>query len=196
MKSMYHYIGDAWKSPDEGYVGELRWSRLQEWRREGSITRIDRPTRLDRARALGYKAKQGIIVARVRTRRGGRRRSRYIRGRRTKKMGVHKTYTAKSTQRIAEERAARRFVNMEVLASYWVGEDGRWRWHEVILVDTNHPVIRSDSALNWLSNDRGRTFRGRTSAGRKGRGMREHGKGTEKTRPSKRSGFSYSKKGW
>ncbi|HIH69833.1 50S ribosomal protein L15e [Methermicoccus shengliensis] len=194
MRSMYHYIKEAWKRPNEGYLRELRWKRLQEWRRQGSIVRIERPTRLDRARALGYKAKQGIVVVRVKVRRGGRRRSRYVRGRKTKKMGVHKIYGAKSIQRIAEERAARKYVNMEVLGSYWVGEDGRWKWYEVILVDGNHPVIQADPALSWIAHDRGRAFRGRTSAGRKGRGMRKRGIGTEKNRPSKRSRRSYSKR--
>ena len=32
--------------------------------------RIEHPTRLDKARKLGYKAKQGFVVARTRVRRG------------------------------------------------------------------------------------------------------------------------------
>ena len=65
MRSFYSYIGDAWSSPREGYVGALRQDRLKAWRQESTVQKIERPTRLDRARALGYKAKQGIIVARV-----------------------------------------------------------------------------------------------------------------------------------
>ncbi len=186
MKSMYAYIRDAWKKPGESYVGELLWNRLQEWRLEPSVIRIERPTRLDRARNLGYKAKQGIIVARVKVRKGARRKSRYIRGRRTKRMGMHKITPGKSIQRIAEERAARKYPNMQVLNSYWAGEDGKHKWYETILVDPIHPVIKSDKNLNWICNpsQKGRAFRGRTSAGRKGRGMRRKGWGTEKTRPS------------
>jgi len=88
-------------------------------------------------------------------------------------MGVHKITPKKSLQRIAEERAARKFPNMEVLNSYWVGEDGRYKWFEVILVDPHHPVIRADKNLNWICHPshRGRAFRGKTSAGRKGRGL-------------------------
>ncbi|CVK32200.1 50S ribosomal protein L15e (modular protein) [Methanoculleus bourgensis] len=129
----------------------LLWERLQVWRREGSVVRIERPTRIDRARSLGYKAKQGIVVARVRVRRGGRRKPRYFRGRRTARMGMRRTTPAKSLQRIAEERASRKFPNMEALNSYWVGEDGRYRWFEVILVDGHHPSIRSDRNLAWLA---------------------------------------------
>jgi large subunit ribosomal protein L15e len=104
-------------------------------------------------------------------------------------MGVNRLTPAKSLKRIAEERASRRFPNMEVLNSYWVGEDGKQKYYEVILVDGHHPAIRSDAQLRWLVNSvhRGRAERGKTSAGRKGRGMRTRGKGTEKTRPSIRS---------
>jgi len=184
MKSMYSYIRDAWKTPKESYVDELMWYRLQDWRHQLSVTRIERPTRLDRARSLGYKAKQGIIVARVRVRRGGRRKSRPRGGRRTKHMGVNLITAGKSIQRIAEERAAKKFPNLAVLNSYWVGQDGKAKWYEVILVDPHHPSIINDKNLNWISNSVGRAFRGKTSAGRKGRGMRKRGRGTEKTRPS------------
>lgn len=184
MKSMYSYIRDAWKTPKESYVDELMWYRFQDWRRQLAVTRIERPTRLDRARSLGYKAKQGIIVARVRVRRGGRRKSRPRGGRRTKHMGVNLITAGKSIQRIADERAAKKFPNLEVLNSYWVGQDGKAKWYEVILVDPHHPSIINDKSLNWISNSVGRAFRGKTSAGRKGRGMRKRGRGTEKTRPS------------
>ncbi|MBP2029405.1 large subunit ribosomal protein L15e [Methanohalophilus levihalophilus] len=188
-KSFYAYIRDAWKDPDNTYVRDLRWERLQEWRRQGSVERVRRPTRIDRARSLGYKAKQGIVVARVRVRRGSLRKSRYIRGRRTQHMGKNKIVAEKSLQRIGEERAARKFPNMEVLNSYWVGEDGKLKWFEVILVDPSHPAIKNDKDLNWVCNSasQGRVFRGKTSAGRKGRGMRSKGTGTEKNRPSIRS---------
>ncbi|HDQ07824.1 MAG TPA: 50S ribosomal protein L15e [Methanoculleus sp.] len=188
-KSMYSYVREAWKKPDETEVKALLWNRMQQWRREGSVVRVERPTRIDRARTLGYRAKQGIIVARVKVRRGGRRKSRYIRGRRTARMGMSRITPGKSIQRIAEERASRKFVNMEVLNSYWVGEDGRSKYYEVILVDGHHPAIKNDRHLGWMSDpkQRGRAERGRTSAGRKGRGMRRRGKGTEHTRPSIRS---------
>ena len=186
---MYSYVREAWKHPDKSAVRTLLWERYQEWRREDSVVRIGRPTRIDRARSLGYRAKQGIALARVKVRRGGRRVSRYVRARRSHNMGVRRLTMAKSIQRIAEERASRKFPNMEVLNSYWVGEDGRQKWYEIILVDPHHPAIRSDKTLSWLcsSTQRGRAERGKTSAGRKGRGMRHRGIGTEKTRPSIRS---------
>jgi large subunit ribosomal protein L15e len=47
-----------------------------KWRSEPTILVIEKPTRLDRARTLGYKAKKGIVVVRVRVPRGGRKRHR------------------------------------------------------------------------------------------------------------------------
>lgn len=189
MRSFYGYIRDAWNSPSKSYVGRLRAQRMIAWRREMSVQRIERPTRLDRARALGYKAKQGVVLVRVRVRRGAMRKSRYERGRRTKHMAMHRQNPGKSLQRIAEERASRRFRNMEVLNSYWVGQDGRHKWFEVILVDPHHPAIKSDRDLGWIcgGSHRGRAERGKTSAGKKGRGLLRKGFGTEKTRPSIRA---------
>jgi large subunit ribosomal protein L15e len=188
-KSMYAYVREAWKKPAETGVKELQWERMQEWRREGSVVRLEHPTRIDRARNLGYKAKQGIAVVRVRIRRGGRRKPRYVRARRSARMGVNRITAGKSLQRIAEERASVKYPNMEVLNSYWVGQDGKQKWFEVILVDGHHPSVQADRNLAWMKGPahRGRAERGKTSAGRKGRGMMNRGKGTEKTRPSIRS---------
>ncbi|MBM2818374.1 MAG: ribosomal protein L15e, partial [Nitrosarchaeum sp.] len=51
---------------------EIR-ERVVQWRKENAIIRIDRPSRLQRARRLGYKAKQGIVVVRMRVGTGGMR---------------------------------------------------------------------------------------------------------------------------
>ena len=128
--------------------------RMKLWRRQPVIKRLERPTRPDRARSLGYKAKQGFVLVRVRIRRGGARKIRPSSGRRQKAMGVTKFTRAKSLQLIAEERAAKHYENLEVLNSYPVGSDGTNLWYEVILVDPYHPVIRSDPNLNWISGRR------------------------------------------
>ncbi|MCJ2519804.1 MAG: 50S ribosomal protein L15e [Candidatus Thermoplasmatota archaeon] len=194
-RSLYHYVREAWATPDESYVGELLRKRMIQWRRGSSMERLEKPTRIDRARALGYKAKQGFVIVRSRVRRGGLRKHTIKGGRKPKRKGISKITMAKSIQRIAEERAARRHPNLEVLNSYWVGEDGRYKYYEVILVDTHHPSIASDQAVNWLlrSANRGRVFRGITSAGKRGRGLRKKGKGAEKIRPSIRAHSSKGK---
>ncbi len=185
-RSMYHFVRDAWKDPDASYVKELQWRRMIEWRKGPSFQRVERPTRIDRARALGYKAKQGYVIVRARVRRGGLRKHTIKGGRRPKRKGLKKITMAKSIQRIAEERTAKRHPNLEVLNSYWVGEDGMSKYYEVILVDPHHPVIKSDPKISWIGNPphKRRVYRGLTSAGKKGRGLRKKGKGAEKIRPS------------
>ena len=147
---MYRYLAEAWKNPDRSYVKELMRQRAIRWRRQPTVVRIEKPTRLNRARELGYKAKQGFVVVRVRVRKGGLRRPRPRAGRRQKRMGVKKLTPAISIQRIAEQRAAKKYPNLKVLNSYWVWEDGRWKWYEVIMVDPNHPAIMNDPDVNWV----------------------------------------------
>lgn len=185
----YKYIAEAWSKPEKSYVDELMRERLIRWRRQPTTMRIEKPTRIDRARKLGYKAKQGFVIVRVRVRRGGLRKKRPRAGRRPKRMGVKKFKPAKSLRLIAEERAAKRFPNLEVLNSYWVGEDGRAKWFEIIMVDPNHPAIKTDNDINWICEKQHhrRVFRGLTSAGKKVRGLRNKGRGAEKVRPSRKA---------
>jgi large subunit ribosomal protein L15e len=173
----YKYIADAWARPQKSYVDDVMHQRLIEWRKQRVVTRIERPTRLDRARKMGYKAKQGFVLARIRVRRGGLRKQRPKAGRRPKRMGVKKFKPAKSLRLIAEERSARKFPNLEVLNSYWVGEDGRSKWFEVIMVDktvlSNQQRFQSlrgkreHENLMHLAKQKGRVHRGLTSAGKK-----------------------------
>jgi large subunit ribosomal protein L15e len=185
----YKYIAEAWKKPEKSFLKEIMRERLIQWRKQSVIGRIEKPTRLDKARKLGYKAKQGFVMVRVRVRRGGLRKVRPKAGRRPKRMGVKKFKPAKSLRLIAEERAARKFPNLETLNSYWVGEDGRSKWFEVIMVDPNHPAIKSDENINWIceKQHKRRVFRSLTSAGKKVRALRTRGRGSEKVRPSRKA---------
>ena len=70
---IYKYIRNVWKKPDRSYGSNLK-ERLIVWRKSDAIVRVEKPTRLDRARSLGYKAKKGYLIARVRLLRGGRQR--------------------------------------------------------------------------------------------------------------------------
>jgi len=185
----YKYMAKAWAKPEKSFVKELMRQRLIKWRKQSAIVRIEKPTRIDRARRLGYKAKQGFVVARVRVRRGGLRKKRPKAGRRPKRMGVKKYKPAKSMRLIGEERTAKKFPNLEVINSYWVAEDGRSKWFEIIMVDPHHPVIKADKEINWITQKqhRKRVFRGLTSAGKKIRGLRRKGRGAEKVRPSRKA---------
>jgi len=181
---LYQNLRELWKNPSDELEGVWR-QRILDWRKEDSTVRIERPTRLDRARSLGYKAKQGIILVRQRLPRGGRQRETIRKGRRSKHFGRRKI-VKKNYQWVAEERAAKKYPNCEVLNSYYVAEDGRYFWYEIILVDKAHPQIIADKNLGWLSQKQHtrRVFRGLTSAGRKSRALRGTGKGYEKARPS------------
>jgi len=185
--SAYRYMARSFQETlgDEG--AERRHERLLTWRREHTVTRLEHPTRLDRARAIGYRAKEGFFVVRVRVRRGGQRKRAIIAGRRPKHKGILRMTLAKSLRRIAEERAQKHYPNLEVLNSYWVGEDGKQKFYEIILVDADHPEILADPKINWIAApaQRGRAYRGLTSSGKEGRGLRWKGKGAERYRPSR-----------
>lgn len=171
---------------------EIARKRLQDFRAtKESVTVIERPTNLAAARSKGYKAKQGVVMVRVRIRKGSGGHARPSRGRRPKRMGVNKLTRRLNTQSMAEQRASRKHKNMEVLNSYWIGEDGKHKYYEVILLDPQHPSIQSDKAYNWVCapEQRGRVFRGKTHAGKVGRGIGrgKRGEGFEKNYPSLRA---------
>ena len=185
---MYKYVREIWKKPQEK-LGELWRERLIAWRREGATTRCEKPTRIDRARSLGYKAKKGFLVIRVKLIRGGHKRPMIKKGRRSanksQKLTLRKNY-----KQIAEERAQKTFLNLVVLNSYWVMRDGRFNWYEVIMVDPASKVIQSDNNINWICEKKHatRVFHGITSAGRKSRGLRSKSpKYASKARPSRRA---------
>jgi large subunit ribosomal protein L15e len=170
---VYKFVSDAWKRPGES-LGEAYKGKLVQWRQEPTINRIDRPTRLDRARALGYKAKQGFVVIRVRVPKGRRKRPAFKAGRRPKARGRFYPLN-KSKKVVAEQRATRKFPNMLVLNSYWVGEDGNHEWYECILLDRSHPAVKKDKDIGKFAGPqhRNRAMRGLTSAGKKSRGLRK-----------------------
>lgn len=152
---MYKYITEAFEKEYAERSPEFR-ARLTKWRKEPVVLRVERPTNLSRARSVGYKAKKGIIVARVRVGRGQRKRRHPMGGR---KPGKNIAYLSpgKSLQHQAEERAARRFSNFEVLNSYWTGQDGSYKYFEVVMQLWGNGMAS------------GRTFRGLTSAAKKHR---------------------------
>ncbi len=184
MKGAYHYIREAWKKPDTALLRE----RMIQWRKTNVIVKVDKPLRLDRARALGYKAKKGFVVARIRIKRGGRKRPTQKKGRRTKRM-TNKKVVKMNYKWIAEARVARKFPNLEVLNSYNIGKDGVHYFYEVILIDKQRPEIKNNKDTKWITShsNKNRVFRGLTSAGKKSRGLRnKHPE--NKNRPSVRAG--------
>jgi len=186
-QSAYRYMSRSFRLTQGPEGAALRHERLLTWRRETTVTRLEHPTRLDRARAIGWRAKRGFVLVRVRVRRGGQGHRAIIAGRRPKRKGILRMILAISLQRIAEERAQKHYPNLEVLNSYWVGEDGQQKFYEVVLVDPVAPEIISDPKIQWITSSvhKGRAYRGLTKAGKEGRGLRWKGKGAERMRPSR-----------
>ncbi len=173
MKSSYSYIRKTWKNPKKN-MGKAYREKLIDWRKSNVVVRLDKPTRLDRARALGYKAKVGFVIARIRIRRGGRKRPKPKGGRRSKRQTIRKTLKM-NYRWVAEQRCQKKFPNLEVLNSYWIGKDGINYFYEVILVDPSRPEIKKDKNIKWIisKKQRKRVLRGLTSAGKKSRGLRK-----------------------
>ncbi len=184
---LYKYLSQLNRTRPDELVSLQRERRIQ-WRKEPAISKINYPTNLLSARRLGYKNKQGFVLVRVRLKRGGKQRPSIRHGRRSAH-SRQRLVMAKSFQRIAEERANKKFHNLEVLNSYKVGKDGIYYWFEVIMLDPHHPVVINDPHVGWISSGKhyGRAYRGLTSAGKLGRGLRNKGQGAEKLRPSLRA---------
>src|SRR3989344_4031292 len=169
QKGFYHFIKQAWKKPDKTILRE----RMIEWRNSPNFARVEKPLRLDKARALGYKAKNCFVVVRAKLVRGGHKRPRPVRKRRSKRMHTRKNLTM-NYKWIAEQRVARKYPNLEVLNSYLIGKDGVHYFFEVICVDPEVPEIKSDKNLAWITSgkNRGRVMRCLTSSAKKARGLR------------------------
>lgn len=183
-KGFYHYIKQAWKKPDKKTLRE----RMIDWRKSKVLVKVEKPLRLDRARSLGYKAKKGFVIIRVRVKRGGHKRPRPNKGRKGKRLHTNKNLKM-SYRWIAEQRVEKKFKNLVVLNSYLLGKDGVNYFYEVICVDPERPEIKKDKNINWItdSTNKKRAMRGLTSAGKKSRGLRSKNP-MNKNRPSVRAG--------
>jgi len=126
----------------------LMRNRLVVWRRERSIEREERPIRLDRARQLGYRTKQGYIVLRVKVRRGGFQKPRPRAGRRPKASGVVRHKVNVSMKEEALNRVRRRYPNLQPLGAYPLADDSLYRWFEVVAIDSHHPAVVSDRNIS------------------------------------------------
>ena len=179
--ALYKYLRQNWQGDSSN---EAIRKKMITWRAEQATLKIDYPTRLDRARSLGYRAKQGIFIVRQRVSRGGHRKPFSGSGRRSAKYTTRKSLMV-NYQTIAEQRANDTYPNCEVLNSYEVGVDGRSYWFEIIMIDVSHPAIKADPVLKWICNEKGRAYRGLTSSAKRSRGLLNKGKGAEHLRPSR-----------
>jgi hypothetical protein len=73
LPSLLQYVEELWKRKQSDVLRFLLRVRCWEYRQLPGIVRLTRPSRPDKARRMGFKAKQGYVVYRVRVRRGGRK---------------------------------------------------------------------------------------------------------------------------
>lgn len=175
----YKYMEEVWRKKQSDVLRFLMRVRAWEYRQTNKITRVNRPTRTDKAHRLGYKAKQGYVIVRVGVRRGGRKRQNpkgTVLGK-PKHQGINQLKFERNLQSVAEEKVGRKFANLRVLNSYWINQDATMKYYEVILADPSHTKIRNDPRINWIVKPvhKHREMRGLTSAGRKSRGFRKSG---------------------
>ena len=194
----YKYLEEIWKKKQSDLMRFVLRMRTWEYRQLPAIHRCTRPSRPEKARKLGYKAKQGFVVYRVRIRRGGRKkpvRKGIINGK-PKSQGVIGLKIKKSLRAVAEQRVGKKLGNLRVLNSYWVGQDSTFKFFEVILVDPSHKAIRRDPKINWIARpvQKRRDERGLTSAGKKFRGLKQRGVSDNKNRPSRNA--NYKRRKW
>lgn len=182
-RGAYSYINESLRNTER----VQRQQRLIEWRASDAAVKVDKPLNLAKARMLGYKAKKGFVVIRIRLKRGGRQRPRHTHGRKSRKQHVIKILKM-NYKWISEIRAQNKYPNLEVLSSYPIGKDGKHYFFEVIMVDPEMPEIKNDRTINWICNpqNRDRALRGLTSSARKSRGLRTKSHDA-KVRPSMRA---------
>ncbi|KFD70628.1 hypothetical protein M514_09766 [Trichuris suis] len=171
----YRYVQEIWRKKQSDVMRFLLRVRTWHYRQLPTIHRASRPTRPEKARRLGYRAKQGFVIYRIRIRRGGRKRK-VTKGQtygKPKTHGVNQLKPKRNLQAIAEQRVGRHCGALRVLNSYWVGQDSTFKYYEVILIDPMHKAIRRDPKINWICKPvmKHREMRGLTAAGRKSRGL-------------------------
>ncbi|KAK3101313.1 hypothetical protein FSP39_002627 [Pinctada imbricata] len=171
----YKYMQEIYRKKQSDVLRFLLRVRCWQYRQLSAIHRAPKPSRPDKARRLGYRAKQGYVIYRVRVRRGGRKRpvpkgATY--GKPTNQ-GVNQLKFQRSLRSVAEERAGKKCGALRVLNSYWVAQDSTYKFFEIVMVDPFHKAIRRDPKIQWLCKPvhKHRELRGLTSAGKNSRGL-------------------------
>jgi len=171
----YKYMQEIWRKKQSDVMRFLLRVRTWQYRQMSSVHRVPRPTRPEKARRLGYRAKQGYVVYRVRIRRGGRKRP-VTKGQtygKPKTHGVNELKFERNHQSVAEERVGRKCGALRVLSSYWIGQDSTYKFFEVVLIDPMHKAIRRNPDTQWITKPvmKHREMRGLTAAGKRSRGL-------------------------
>merc|ERR1712189_113263 len=127
----YKYVNELWRKKQSDVMGFLLRVRTWQYRQLSRVHRASQPTRIEKARRLGYRAKQGFVY-RVRVRRGSRKKpvAKGCTYGKPTHHGINQMKFQRSLQSIAEERVGRKIGSLRVLNSYWVGEDSTYKYYE------------------------------------------------------------------
>uniref|UniRef100_A0A2K5ZUC6 Ribosomal protein L15 n=1 Tax=Mandrillus leucophaeus TaxID=9568 RepID=A0A2K5ZUC6_MANLE len=157
----YKYIQEQWRKKQSDVMCFLLRVRCWQYRQLSALHRLP----------LGYKAKQGYVIDRIRVRRGGRKCP--VPKGATSSKPVDHGVNQLNLQSIAEERVGHNCGALKVLNSHWVGEDFTYKYFEVILIDPFHKVIRRNPDTQSITKPvhKHREMCGLTAAGRKSRGL-------------------------
>ncbi|MBI3587895.1 50S ribosomal protein L15e [Candidatus Micrarchaeota archaeon] len=128
---MFKYVRESFQQSVSKHSDTFK-ARLQKWRKQPSIVRVENPTNTVRAHELGYKAKKEFVVVRIRVSKGKRTRPAAALGRKPGK-NVKRVSPGFSLQNLAEQRTAVKYPNLKVVNSYLAGMDGTHKYFEVIL---------------------------------------------------------------
>jgi large subunit ribosomal protein L15e len=171
----YKYVEELYRRKQSDVMHYILRIRCWEYRQLAAVHRAGKPSRPDKAHRLGYKAKQGYVIYRVRVRRGNRKREVY-KGQtfgKPRNAGVNQLKHTMSMRLRAEQKVGKACPSLRVLNSYWVNSDTVYKYYEIILIDPSHNAIRNDGEVNWICNPvhKHREMRGLTAAGRVSRGI-------------------------
>jgi len=186
----YKYMTELYRKKQSDVLRYLLRIRCWQYRQLAKVHRVQRSTRPDKARRLGFKNKQGFVIYRIAMRRGGRKRpcpKGNPKGKPKTSGGVKQQKPVRNLQSIAEERVGRRVQGLRVLSSYWVGQDSTYKYFEVIMIDIHHKSITRDPKINWMCGNmtKHRELRGLTTAGKRSRGL-GHGRKFNQTKGGSR----------
>ncbi|TBU11213.1 ribosomal protein L15 [Hamiltosporidium tvaerminnensis] len=169
------YLRELHKKKQSDVMRYLLRLRAWEYRQRPAVHRAMRPTYPEKARKLGYKAKSGIYIFRVRVKRGNAKRvaKKGIINGKPSNQGIQQRKGSKSLQALGEIEVGKKIGNYRILNSYWVAQDWVYKFYEVIMVDPMNQSIRNDPRLNWIckGDKKHREARGLTSATKSSRGL-------------------------
>lgn len=187
------FVNHIWRKKNTETMHYLLKLRAWEYRKLPSFYRMKKPTRPEKARRLGYRSIKGFCIYRIRIRRGDFKRD-YKKGNATgkpKSHAINKIKLKKNKKIIAEERIGKICGNLRILNSYWINQDLKFKYFEVILIDPNCRNVRNSWKIQWIcsSKFKHRESRALTKSGKKFRGIIKKSHGSNKFRPSRRQNW-------